>query len=52
MTGERCGELCAVTLANNLSETWMAKFPVIPMCYFYTYFPVLRNMLVLIANLI
>ncbi|XP_065155366.1 dehydrogenase/reductase SDR family member 7-like isoform X2 [Atheta coriaria] len=38
MKAERCGELCAVTIANQLNESWMALFPFLPLLYI-TYFP-------------
>lgn len=40
MTAERCGHLCAVGIVNKLSECWMGVFPVIPMIYIATYFPI------------
>lgn len=39
MTGKRCGFLCAVALANKLSESWMGLLPVIPFTYVAVYFP-------------
>ncbi|CAB3379507.1 Hypothetical predicted protein [Cloeon dipterum] len=39
MTPERCGELCAIAIANELYEGWMALFPILPVVYLMTYFP-------------
>ncbi|GFG34081.1 hypothetical protein Cfor_07437, partial [Coptotermes formosanus] len=39
MTGERCGHLCAVAIANRLDEAWMALPPIISLISFVTYFP-------------
>ncbi|KAI4471662.1 dehydrogenase/reductase sdr family member 7-related [Holotrichia oblita] len=39
MTAERCGELCAVALANKIPESWIALFPLIPLVYIAVYFP-------------
>ncbi|XP_018325407.1 dehydrogenase/reductase SDR family member 7 [Agrilus planipennis] len=41
LTMERCGELCAITLANQLDESWMALFPLIPFTYTAVYFPLI-----------
>ncbi|KAF2889031.1 hypothetical protein ILUMI_17142 [Ignelater luminosus] len=43
MTGERCGQLCAVTLANKINECWLGVFPLIPFVYVAVYFPVIRD---------
>ncbi|KRT81443.1 dehydrogenase, partial [Oryctes borbonicus] len=40
MTAERCGELCAVALANKIPESWIGLFPVIPLTYIAVYFPI------------
>ncbi|KAK9747243.1 short chain dehydrogenase [Popillia japonica] len=40
MTAERCGELCAVALANRIPESWMALFPLLPLTYVAVYFPI------------
>ncbi|GFG38156.1 hypothetical protein Cfor_03773 [Coptotermes formosanus] len=37
MTGERCGYLCAVAIANKLQEAWMSLLPYIPLCYMFVY---------------
>jgi hypothetical protein len=39
MTGERCGHLCAVAIANRLDEAWMALPPTIAFIQFFIYFP-------------
>ncbi|GLV42811.1 uncharacterized protein CBL_03551 [Carabus blaptoides fortunei] len=44
MTGERCGELCAVALANKLHESWLALFPLIALVYVAVYSPVIYNL--------
>lgn len=44
MSAERCGELCAISVANKCSESWMGVFPLIPFIYFHQYFPLLYNM--------
>lgn len=44
MTGERCGELCAVAIANKCRESWMGLFPCMFLCYFVVYFPLAYNM--------
>jgi dehydrogenase/reductase SDR family protein 7 len=44
MTGERCGELCAIALANKTRESWMGLFPMMPFVYGAVYFPVISNM--------
>ncbi|KAK9886811.1 hypothetical protein WA026_018462 [Henosepilachna vigintioctopunctata] len=43
MTGERCGQLCAVILANKIRESWVALSPLIFFTYFTVYCPVLYN---------
>lgn len=42
MTAERCGQLCAVALANKLPEVWMGVFPMIPFSYLVVYFPLVH----------
>ncbi|XP_021926946.1 dehydrogenase/reductase SDR family member 7-like isoform X2 [Zootermopsis nevadensis] len=42
MTGERCGYLCAVAIANKLGEAWMALSPIIPFYYISVYYPNIR----------
>lgn len=42
MTGERCGELFAIALANKLDTTWASIFPISPLTYLTLYFPNLR----------
>ncbi|KAJ3660391.1 hypothetical protein Zmor_004841 [Zophobas morio] len=44
MTGERCGELCAVALANRTHESWMGIFPMMPFVYTAVYFPIVSKM--------
>lgn len=39
MTTERCAFLCAIAIANNLHEVWMAKFPIVLLAYFSIYCP-------------
>ncbi|XP_044269306.1 dehydrogenase/reductase SDR family member 7 [Tribolium madens] len=39
MTGERCGQLCAIALANRTQESWMGLFPLMPFVYTAVYFP-------------
>lgn len=46
MTGERCGYLCAVALANRLSESWMGIFPIIPAIYLAVYSPITYSMII------
>lgn len=41
MSTERCAHLSCVAIANKLRESWMAKFPIIPIVYFSVYYPVL-----------
>jgi len=45
MSAERCAHLSCVAIANKLKESWMAKFPIIPILYFTIYYPVLSNKL-------
>jgi hypothetical protein len=40
MTGERCGHLCAVAIANKLDEAWMALPPMISLIRLFVYFPI------------
>lgn len=44
MTGERCGELCAIAIANKTHESWMGLFPMMPLLYLFVYFPVISQM--------
>ncbi|KAK3883405.1 hypothetical protein Pcinc_012280 [Petrolisthes cinctipes] len=39
MSSERCAELFAITLANSLSEVWIALQPVLSFYYILQYFP-------------
>ncbi|PSN38452.1 hypothetical protein C0J52_15625 [Blattella germanica] len=39
MTGERCGRLCAVAIANELNESWIALTPLVPLLYLTLYYP-------------
>lgn len=41
MSAERCAELYALTIANNLSETWIAENPVLALLYAAQYLPLL-----------
>ncbi|XP_031347642.1 dehydrogenase/reductase SDR family member 7 isoform X2 [Photinus pyralis] len=50
LTGERCGYLCAVALANETRESWMGIFPVLPFSYLSVYFPVITNWIVAIVT--
>ncbi|KAK5642664.1 hypothetical protein RI129_008831 [Pyrocoelia pectoralis] len=50
LTGERCGYLCAVALANETKESWMGIFPVMIFSYFCVYFPLLTNWLIRILG--
>ncbi|KAF5297203.1 hypothetical protein FQA39_LY12218 [Lamprigera yunnana] len=43
MSGERCGQLCAIALANKSTEAWMSIFPVLHILYAYVYYPTLVN---------
>lgn len=43
MSTERCAHLSCVAIANKLKESWMAKFPVIPMVYLAIYYPVISH---------
>ncbi|XP_050442539.1 dehydrogenase/reductase SDR family member 7 isoform X2 [Adelges cooleyi] len=45
MSAERCAHLSCVAIANKLKESWMAKFPIIPLVYFNVYYPVISNKL-------
>ncbi|GLH03829.1 Dehydrogenase/reductase SDR family protein 7-like [Gryllus bimaculatus] len=44
MTGERCGKLCAVAIANRQREAWMGLFPLMPLVYLI-YFPNLGSII-------
>lgn len=39
MTGERCGHLCAVAIANKLDEAWMALPPLLSLVSLFASFP-------------
>ncbi|XP_019875109.1 dehydrogenase/reductase SDR family member 7 [Aethina tumida] len=43
MTAERCGDLCAISIANKLRESWMGLFPLMPFTYTAVYFPNIFN---------
>lgn len=43
MTGARCGELCAISIANELNESWMGCPPLISFLFIAVYFPNLFN---------
>ncbi|RZB39976.1 dehydrogenase/reductase SDR family member 7 [Asbolus verrucosus] len=43
MTAERCGELCAIALANKTQESWMGLFPMMPFAYAAVYFPIISR---------
>lgn len=44
MSADRCGQLCAIAIANELYEGWMALFPILPVVYIALYFPNLTRM--------
>jgi dehydrogenase/reductase SDR family protein 7 len=50
MSGERCGYLCAVAIANKLNEAWMSLLPYIPLCYLFVYYPNIGNYLIRIMG--
>jgi len=39
MKTERCAYLSVLAIANNLTEVWIARFPVLLLTYFSVYFP-------------
>lgn len=39
VSAERCGQLIAVAMANNLNEVWIAKHPILLFVYLSQYFP-------------
>jgi hypothetical protein len=39
MTRERCGQLCAVAIANKLDEAWMALPPIVFFVHFLICYP-------------
>ena len=39
MTTERCAELMAVGMANNLDEVWISDYPALLMVYLNQYVP-------------
>ncbi|VVC24408.1 NAD(P)-binding domain,Short-chain dehydrogenase/reductase, conserved site,Short-chain [Cinara cedri] len=41
MSAERCAHLSCVAIANKLKESWMAKFPILPITYLTVYYPVI-----------
>ena len=43
MTAERCAHLILVGAANELTECWIANFPILPIFYATQYFPGLTN---------
>ncbi|XP_059477414.1 dehydrogenase/reductase SDR family member 7 isoform X2 [Neocloeon triangulifer] len=45
MTPDRCGQLCAIAIANELYEGWMALFPVLPVVYLVLYLPNLARLI-------
>jgi hypothetical protein len=44
MSADRCGQLCAIAIANELYEGWMALFPILPIVYIALYFPNLTRL--------
>lgn len=44
MSADRCGQLCAIAIANELYEGWMALFPILPVVYIALYFPNLTRL--------
>lgn len=46
MSAERCAHLILVGAANNLSECWIANFPILPIFYATQYFPGLSNSII------
>lgn len=50
MTGERCGHLCAVALANKSREAWLCIFPVLHFSYIFVYFPLATHLLMKVAG--
>ncbi|KAI4471661.1 dehydrogenase/reductase sdr family member 7-related [Holotrichia oblita] len=47
LTGYRCGELCAIAIANELNEAWMGCPPLISFLFLSVYFPNLFNWFVI-----
>lgn len=43
MSTERCAHLSCVAIANKLKESWMAKFPILPLTYLTVYHPVISH---------
>ena len=50
MSGERCGYLCAVALANETDESWIAIFPTLLLTYALVYFPMLSKLAIRILG--
>jgi len=46
MTAERCAHLILVGAANELTECWIANFPILPIFYATQYFPGLTNKII------
>lgn len=44
LTAERCGQLCAIGIANKIKEGWMAMFPLMPITYCAVYFPLIFHL--------
>ncbi|XP_050525503.1 dehydrogenase/reductase SDR family member 7 isoform X2 [Daktulosphaira vitifoliae] len=45
MSAERCARLSCIAIANKLKESWIGKFPIIPLLYLSVYYPILSNKL-------
>ncbi|CAG7832414.1 unnamed protein product [Allacma fusca] len=43
MSPERCAYLCLISIANRLHESWLSKFPFIPIGYLQLYCPLLSD---------
>ncbi|CAG7819446.1 unnamed protein product [Allacma fusca] len=50
MTAERVANLSLISMANHLSESWIAKFPTIPLLYIYQYFPLIFDLFMKLAG--
>lgn len=50
MTAQRCAQLCAISIVNKASESWMGIFPMMTFSYVCVYFPVLFKMILKIAG--
>lgn len=50
MTGERCGFLFAVALANKIYLSWVGLFPISALLYLTSYYPNITKILQPILN--